>query len=84
MKAFEVGKSYSVFRLDDRAETVTIAARDGNMITLTDGRKVRAIKCLGPAEEDAETLRLDEVGCFARGGVVRVCHEVQALTQEAA
>ena len=79
IKRFEVGSTYAVFHmLSDELDTVTVAARNGNRVTFTDGRSGTALRSVGP-DGDEETIRLGEVGPVATGGVVRVC----ALRNEA-
>lgn len=79
IRRFEVGNTYAVFHLlSDDLDTVTVAARDGNRVTFTDGRGGIALRSVGP-HGDEETIRLGEVGPVATGGVVRVC----ALRKEA-
>ena len=79
IRRFEVGNTYAVFHLlSDDFDTVTVAAREGNRVTFTDGRGGIALRSVGP-RGDEETIRLGEVGPVATGGVVRVC----ALRKEA-
>lgn len=79
IRRFEVGNTYAVFHLlSDDLDTVTVAAREGNRVTFTDGRGGIALRSVGP-HGDEETIRLGEVGPVATGGVVRVC----ALRKEA-
>ena len=79
IRRFEVGSTYAVFHmLSDELDTVTVAARNGNRVTFTDGRSGTALRSVGP-DGDEETIRLGEVGPDATGGVVRVC----ALRNEA-
>ena len=79
IRRFEVGSTYAVFHmLSDELDTVTVAARNGNRVTFTDGRSGNALRSVGP-DGDEETIRLGEVGSVATGGVVRVC----ALRNEA-
>ncbi len=74
MDRFEVGKSYGVLHCNERDETVTVAARDSDSVTLADGRKLRVLVGNSPCGGDEEVLRIDERGAVATGGVVRVCH----------
>lgn len=74
MERFEIGKSYSVWHMDEREEVVTIASRSSKSVTLADGRTVRVSVGNAPSEGTEEVLRIDEVGAVATGGVVRVCH----------
>ena len=79
IRRFEVGSTYLVFHmLSDAEDAATVAARDGNRVTFTDGRSGNARRSVGP-HGDEETIRLGEVGPVATGGVVRVC----ALRKEA-
>ena len=79
IRRFEVGNTYAVFHLlSDDLDTVTVAAREGNRVTFTDGCGGIALRSVGP-HGDEETIRLGEVGPVATGGVVRVC----ALRKEA-
>lgn len=82
MGRFEIGKSYGVLHGDERAETVTVAARDSGSVTLADGRKLRVLAGNSPDGGDEEVLRIDERGAVATGGVVRVCHLRPNHTQQ--
>ena len=62
IRRFEVGNTYAVFHLlSDDLDTVTVAAREGNRVTFTDGRGGIALRSVGP-HGDEETIRLGEVG----------------------
>ena len=78
MKAFEVGETDGVLHMDDRRETVTIAARDGSIVRFSDGRTARVLAGIAPDSTDEECIRLGEVGPVATGGIVRVCHRIAA------
>ena len=69
MKAFEVGETYGVLHMDDRRETVTIAARDGSIVRFSDGRTARVLAGIAPDSTDEECIRLDEVGPVATGAI---------------
>ncbi len=73
MKLFEIGCRYGVLHMTDLDETIEIASRDQETVTLTDGRRARVLAGMAPDGSDEEVIRLGEVGCVAHGGVVRVC-----------
>lgn len=59
IRRFEVGSSYAVFHmLSEELDTVTVAARNGNRVTFTDGRSgkedaIAAAKAMLPIKEEA-------------------------------
>lgn len=74
MDSFVVGRSYGVLHLDDRRESVTVAARTAESVQLSDGRTARVLHGVAPDGSAEEVIRLGEVGALATGGVVRACH----------
>lgn len=75
--SFVVGQTYVGWGLCEADRPLmTVDGRGPDWLIDTDGRSHKIVIGEGPSGEDCETVRIDERGPVAHGGVFRACARV--------